>query len=295
MRWGTVALVLLPAIVGCYPEFGFAPRDADPPTDDTAVVDAIANDASNDAIFPVDDTAASTDSASPDTFVPPTDMGVDTTPPPSGCAGLSGWTFCRDFDSATTPGSGWVDTYIVGGGSLTFDTTYFRSATKSLRSSLPASSGVESAGNAHTTLTASSESRQVALDFWVRFSVVPSGDGPMFAKIARASSSRGVTLYVGRNSIAVDASGPTSTTNYPLPRSLSTNTWYHVRLETLLSTTSGSFKLFVDDMTTAAVQKSGIPTAGGTGVDIKINAGFYNAGTVSAMNAWFDDVAVYWL
>lgn len=291
MRRGMAALWLLPTIVGCYPEFGFVAEDAGAtPVADTSVDDALPSD----AIFPTDDTAVATDTAKPDTYVPPADTGTDA-PKPSGCAGLSGWTFCRDFDSATTPGSGWVDTYLVGGGSLTLDSMYYRSASRSLRSSLPATTSAESAANAHTTLTAPSESTQVALDFWVRFSAIPSGDGPMFAKIARASSSRGITLYVGRNSIAVDASGPTSTTNYPLPRALSTNTWYHVRIETLLSPTNGSFKLFVDDMTSPAVQKSAIPTASGTGVDIKINAGFYNAGTVSAMNAWFDDVAVYWL
>jgi hypothetical protein len=67
-----------------------------------------------------------------------------------------------------------------------------------------------------------------------------------------------------------------------------------VRLETLLTTTStGWFKLYVGDMTTQAVQKSGIETAGGTGNDVKINAGYYNNGTVSSMDSWFDDVAVY--
>jgi len=297
LRW--LGLAMLPTIVGCYPEFSFATTDA-AAADDTAIVvsDTAREDVATDAIFPGEDTgtvatdsamidSAMIDSAKPDTFVLPVDTG-----PPVGCGGSTA-IFCRDFEGVTGAASGWDDSYLLGGGAVNLDSTHVRSPTKAMYTFLPTSTG-EVAANVHKLFTASSASRPMALDFWVYFDVIPTGSGPLFAKISRAS--RGVTLYVGASTLNVDAMGPT-TTNYKLTtRTISAGTWYHLRIEAVLSpVNTGWFKLYVDNMTTPALEKSAIATTSSTGTDVKVNLGLYNNEAGNAIKTWYDDVAFSFL
>jgi hypothetical protein len=288
-----VGLALVSAILGCYPEFSFVADDAGTSPIDTSVVDV-----ANDAIFPADDTTspmvdtAVVDTAKADTFVPP----MDTAPPPDGCAALSGWAFCRDFDDASSVGAGWVGTYTTGTSAVFLDSYRSRSPTVSMKSSVGPSTG-ESAGNVHTKFTASTALRPMAIDLWAWFDKVPTGDGPLFVKLTRESANRGISIYLGLNGLAVDVNEPGGTQNYPMPGTLSASRWYHIRLETVLtaSTTSGWFKLYVDDMATPKLTKTGIGTTTVDGTDVKLNVGYYIATAPVGYNAWIDDVAFYWL
>src|SRR5205085_7583876 len=115
------------------------------------------------------------------------------------------------------------------------------------------------------------------------------------AKLSRGAGGRGLALYMGKSHLAVDAMGPSSTTNHEMVGALPINTWVHIRLEAVLSSTSGSFKLFIDDMTTPNVSKSGIPTTNSGGTDVKVNLGLYNSDPDPARKAWFDDVQFDWM
>jgi hypothetical protein len=70
----------------------------------------------------------------------------------------------------------------------------------------------------------------------------------------------------------------------------------HVRFETMLSeTTTGWFKLYVDDLSAPKLERAGIATTTVTATDTKINVGLYDGSNVTAVKAWFDDVAFFWL
>lgn len=289
---------------GCaFPDYTFATRtdSATVAPEDTSAIDSSIADTESDSIFPTDDTAPG-DSTVKDTTVvdttPPKDtMVVDTGPPKTGCAVLSSM-FCRDWDSSgATAFTGWMGNYIRGGGGLTVDTVIFRSGPRSLQALLPANDGsFEASANLDHTFTATSESKGMYLDFWARFDGIPGVSGPLVAKLSRGAGGRGLALYLGKGHFAVDAMGPAGTTNYEMTGVLPSNTWIHVRLEAVLSmTTSGSFKLFIDDMTTPNVSKSGIATTNSGGTDVKLNLGFYNSDPDSGRKAWFDDVQFDWM
>lgn len=291
-----VALTLLPALVGCaYPEFAFGTDGAaaaDSFAGDSAPADSFVDDSANDgaspdAIFPVDDTSTG-EVAPPDTATP-----VDTGPK-LGCAAPAAM-FCRDFDSSATPTAGWADSYVRGGGALTLDGTLFRSPSRSLLSSLPVSaSTAEVAANVHASFVAPTESRAMFLSFWLRFDVVPAAaSGPMVVKLSRGGMGRGLAIYAGAGTLGVDAMGPTTTTNHRMTRAIAANTWMHIRLEGVLSPTTGSFKLFVDDK--LEIMRTGLPTTSATGTDVKLNIGLYNNEAAPALRAYYDDVQFDWL
>lgn len=294
-----VALTLLSAIAGCaYPEFAFGTDGAaDSRADDSAPADSFVDDsfvddsaldgASPDAIFPTDDAAAG-EVALPDTSAP-VDSG-----PKLGCAALASM-FCRDFDSAATPTTGWVDSYVRGGGALTLDGMVFRSPSRSLLSALPVSaSSAEVAANVHASFTADAESRAMFLSFWLRFDVVPTAaSGPMVVKLSRGGMGRGLAIYAGAGTLGVDAMGPTTTTNHRMTRAIAANTWMHIRLEGVLSPTTGSFKLYLDDK--LEVSKTGLPTTSAAGNDVKVNVGLYHNEASPALRAYYDDVQFDWM
>lgn len=299
-RW--LGLALLSMISGCYPEFGFVASDAAPSdtasVSDTSLPDTFVADTSADSIFPGEETAPDTaiadseiaDTAKADTFVPPADTG-----PLIGCASSTA-AFCRDFESVSSVSSGWDGSYLRGGGVLNLDTTRSRSASHSMYSFLPVVS-TEASANVHKAFIASSATRPMALEFWVYFDVIPTGTGPLVTKITRDMANRGVAIYVGYNTFAVDVNSPTGTVNFRMPAgAVSAGRWMHVRFETMLSaTTTGWFKLYVDNMTTPALERSSIATTTVTATDTKINVGLYDGSNALAIKAWYDDVAFYWL
>lgn len=290
-------LATLSALLGCtYPEFGFA-GDAvvadvgveDSTIDTGAPLDtSVVDEVSSDSIFPTDDVA---DTTSTDTFKPDTAMPPDTSDK-VGCMGSTS-VFCVDFDgSGATPLTGWDDSYLRGSGALTLDTTLFRSPTRSLLTTMPIGTGEVSA-NVHKVFVASAETRPMALEFSVRFDKVPTIAGPLVAKLGRGSGGRGVALYLGVNTFGIDAMGPTGTTNYRMPGTVPANTWIRVRIEAMLSPTSGWLKLVVNGKT--ETYQSGIPTAGAAGTDVKVNLGLYESDPPTAIKAYFDDVTFDWL
>jgi hypothetical protein len=296
----SLGLALLSMISGCYPEFGFAPSDAEP-ADTHSISDTTVVDTAIDGIFPSEDVADSAafdswmpdtllpDTFTPDTFMPPVDTG-----PPVGCTS-SAAAFCRDYEGVSSVISGWDDSYLRGGGVLNLDSTRSKSPTHSMYSFLPVVS-TEASANVHKAFLASSATRPMALDFWVYFDVIPTGTGPLVTKITRDAANRGVSIYVGYGTFAVDVNSPTGTVNIRMPGTVSAGRWMHVRFETMLSaTTTGWFKLYVDNMMTPALERSSIATTTVTATDTKINVGLYDGSNALAIKAWYDDVAFFWL
>lgn len=302
MGFRCALLVVIAA--GCaFPDYAFAPetpRETAIEEADSAPDGSIA-DTATDGIFPLDDTTTETsaDTAVVDTAKPDTkpDTMMSDTGSKTGCAASTAM-FCRDWDaSGGTPTTGWEDSYLTGGGGLFLDGAFTVSSPKSLLSALPSSAGgADLSASLQASFTAPTPTTPMVLDFWGRFDGIPSGSGPLIAKLSRGPGGRGLALYAGDGHLAIDAMGPASTQNYPMTRAMPINVWSHIRLEaTLSATASGAFKLFVDDMITPAVAKSGIPTTSGIGVDVKLNVGLYADQADSARKAWFDDVTFGWM
>jgi hypothetical protein len=307
--WGGFAAVPLIAAGCAFPDYAFEARNDVGVTVDSATSPGdtnVVSDSSSDVIFPTDDTSmppgdstvTMMDTTVVDTGTPPdTTPVMDTAPPKMGCAALSSM-FCRDWDSSgATAFTGWMGNYIRGGGSITVDTSVFRSGPRAMMSTIPASDGVtEVSANVDQQFTAPSATKGWYYDFWARFETIPSISGPLVAKVSRYSSGRGLALYLGKDHLGVDAMGPSGTTGYQMVGTLTPGAWVHIRLEGVLSTTSGSFKLFVNDMVTPNISKSGIPTTSADGTDVKINLGFYNSEPdPSTRKAYFDDVQFDWM
>ena len=49
-------------------------------------------------------------------------------------------------------------------------------------------------------------------------------------------------------------------TSAPLPHAVPVGKWFHVRMDVKLHTTMGSFAIYIDDMTTAALKKENVST-----------------------------------
>ncbi|GAC1378154.1 MAG: hypothetical protein NVSMB47_22650 [Polyangiales bacterium] len=114
-------------------------------------------------------------------------------------------------------------------------------------------------------------------------------------KLQRPGRGRGVLLGLGPAGLAVQVLGATSTTNLdagPAP----VGRWFHVRLDTQLMVAGATVRLWIDDMTTPVVDRSGLSSADTDGTSQQLSVGLYtNSTPISAVRARFDDAELDYL
>lgn len=297
-------------LAGCsYPQYDFVPTepgvDTGEPEDTSVVVvedtSIDATDAKPDAKLDASETAV--DSSVTDTSVVvdsgPKDTGVvDTGPkdtgPTVGCASITA-TFCADFDSVSSVSSTWSGADTVASGTVAFDTTA-RSSPKSFLATVPASSFASAF--LWKDFVAATTTTAMRADAWIMLdsATAPSTTGSHFLlKLERTSGSTGdgVTVSIDNAGLYADRIG-TSYEAFRLSYTVKPGTWMHVRMDAVIHTTSGALTVWIDDMTTPLLVKTGISTAQSDTTGRTLVAGLLAQNTNAAFRARFDDVSFSW-
>jgi hypothetical protein len=276
-----------------YPEFGFATDAADSADVVEEGVDSALDSAPIDSfVAEVEPETSTMDSATADSA---TDTGTakdtavadtsDATSDP--CAGHL---FCQRFDTASAPSDGWTGNYTTGGGVTVLDSTTSRSAPKSLRSSIPAGT-VTAAATVSQTFTSPALTTKFRVECDVQleaFTYPVASTGVVLLKVQHSSMGDGISLDVSDTGLYVEANGATYS-GYTVTKTLTAKTWFHVKLEGSLHTTSGSLTLWIDDMTTPLVSKTGISTAQMDGNERQAVLGLFSYLKSAAFEAHFDN------
>lgn len=300
--WMRALVILSLALAGCtYPEFEFDPLDAN--ADDTSPVADVAADSvadvAEDASFDTGSLDATLDT-SPDTAIAP-EVGADTkvvdvgkdTAPLSGCAAITA-DFCADFDSVVTPAAGWTNTEITAGGSLAIDASG-RSLPNSLLAVAP-TSGTSTLVTAylHKQLTSPAPTTPMRLEAWIKLdasSLVTTTGSAFLLKIERTGSAGdGVTLSIDNTGLFAERIG-TTYERYPISFLATPGAWMRVRLDATLHTTNGALTIWINDMTTPVVNKTGITTAQGDVTARSVLVGLFVQRATGAFRARYDDVS----
>ncbi|GAC1524190.1 MAG: hypothetical protein NVS3B10_23690 [Polyangiales bacterium] len=302
---------------GCgYPSFGFSPADSgtDEVTSDasdggadavrdTAVVDgadaadtfgpvdtALGGDSTSDV--PADVPADTVDSAAPPDTADAADSADAAAPLAGGCTGVHA--FCQDFDGAGLGSPYGFDS--VGGipGNCALDGTRTATAPRSMLCSVPTSTLNPNNGFAIRRLTGPSSTAltRIDADLFLEVDKYPASNATLF-KVQRWSDGHGVGLSLRSTGAAIEARGATTTTWSPLPVALPTGRWFHFRLEARLQIAGGSFAVFVDDMTTPVLSRTGVSTIDVEGPQRELFNGLWvDDVTATDLRVGYDDVSV---
>jgi hypothetical protein len=299
---GLLASLVLSA--GCnYPDFAFVAGDAAEAAD--AATDSSVDSAELDSA-PLEETGedSTIDSAADsrgDTAIDSTKPDVATdAPPPVGCVGAH--VFCDDFDTSSKPESDWLPLYSAGGGTMVFDGSgVCRSCPHSPISTVPSSASADAAPELAAqlvkTFDATTSSKPMRLDFWVRLDAAFTGSTMMLAKLQRGTSGRGVEVDLAPDGIYLGVLGSGSSKYLSTKKLPALGKFVHVRLEATLAVgTEGSGRVFVDDMTAPAAELVGLSTTDTTSVTTKVIVGLYtNETNPTSYRAYYDDVSFDWL
>jgi len=294
MRW--LAAIVPLAFAACsYPEFAFTPSDtgaaiADsgvdtftpidsfvpPDTDieDSTVADAI--DAADTAdTRDAADTADTRDSA--DTYVP---RGCD-----------APHDFCANFDTVTSPTTGWSSSFGTGG-AFTLDPSTSVSSPNSLRADIPISSATTSTMLVKTiTILSSTTVIRADADVMLPAITYANPNAAIFFKVQRSSSGDGVGVMVTSSGVEVAAQTDASWRAFVVP-GITAGKWFHLRMDVVIHPTAGSIKLWVDDMVTPKVNQTGLPTANVEDLPRQLLVGLFSyMGAATTFRAHFDDVS----
>jgi hypothetical protein len=109
-------------------------------------------------------------------------------------------------------------------------------------------------------------------------------------KVQRSSLGDGESIVAGAGTLYVEAQGP-STVRFPLS-GITAGKWFRVRLDAVVHTTAGSAKVYVDDMTTPQLVRTGLSTAMADDLTRQLIVGSFAFMGSSAFTARFDDVSV---
>jgi hypothetical protein len=292
---------------GCsYPEFAFqasgdASEDtaidsttADVSIEDSAIEDSAVEDtsfadtATEDTTFDVVDAKDSAVDAK-DSAIDAKDSAIADTAD-SKVDPCSGHTFCSTFDGTTVTGDGWTGNYVTGGGLTTLDTSTSVTAPKCLHASIPTGT-VTAAANLSLLLTSPTTTTKFRVESHVRLETLTypaAGTSAILLKVQRDSTGDGVSLVVQSTGLFVEANG-VSYNAFPVMKTITPKTWFHVRLEGTLQKVGGSVALYIDDMTTPVVNVTGISTAVADDTNRQPLIGIFSYMTSSVFEARFDD------
>lgn len=300
-RWLLGLSLALPAC--SYPEFAFTPGDTrdsevvvETSGEDTIVApqDSDAIDSASDATInaTIDATTdgsidSKLDSAAPDTAV------ADTKPDaPADTAGPRGCDlphdFCADFDTVMMPDDDWTSSFSASTGALMLDGTNFRSPTRSLVATVGPSSTTASAMLVKSfTVAASTTAITAEGDLFLDSLTYAHANEIILFKVQRSTAGDGVFLTVGASGVSLFAQG-TTTNRWPVTGVVA-GKWFHVKMEAVLHTTSGSAKLWIDG---ALVQnRTGVTTAEINDTTRQLLVGVFAYLGAVPFKARFDDVS----
>lgn len=294
MRWFAVTVLA----TGCsYPEYAFAPRDA---AVDSVVIDSVTQDSLLvDSSVPPETTAgtamldtrpdATTDSGTkPDTTADTAKDAPADTPMLRECDLKH--TYCNDFDISTSPATGWDGNFTSAGATTVLDTTTYTSASTSLLASV-GTSATTAAGMVSKNLTVATSSSSIRVEVDIKLDSLSYG-GPgnvIILKLQRSDKGDGVSLTVGTSGLTLEAQG-SGTVKWPVT-GVTAGKWFHVRLDAVLHTTAGSAKVWIDDMTTPKVDKSGLSSAEVDDTSRQVLFGLFAYLGSSPFKAHYDDAS----
>lgn len=295
--WPPLALAYALALAGCgYPEFRFDSEleggVSDGTLDDASVdtgplpFDSMVPDASDAKTDATDATDAKTDATDA------TDAKADATAS-AGCAAISA-DFCADFDGVTAVGAGFTNADVQGPGSLFLDPSG-----RSLPNAFLATAGVPATGTLCTAFlyknfTAPAAKTPMRAEAWIKLdaATLPTSDGAAFLlKIERTGTTGdGVTVSIDKAGLFAERIGQTYA-RYPIAAKVKPGAWMRVRIDAVLHTTEGSLKVFVDDLTAAAVDVTGVSTVKADDDRRTLDVGLFVERASGAFAARFDDVS----
>lgn len=310
MRLAARSLLLATLCACSYPDYAFDDGDASSPIDSTLqetdatgdVTDAahdVLGDSSDGPLQDVPDALTDTKTP-PDTTPPPDTTVVDTAPEVvvdthvSGCGDYPTAIFCDDWDTspAGVPEKHWTGTYAVNGGLLLMDAGD-SSPNSFLSRIVDQTTGAEESATLYQTFDVPTLTTTVQLDvdMMLNHSAYAAGDGIILAKVGK-SGGRGFDLGLGPGGFYVETLGVTSggsnlSTPVPVGR------WFHVRLKGTLMTSGATVQIWVDDLTSAAYDVTGVSTATVDDLHEQLTIGVYgNAAPFTAFDAHFDTAAI---
>ncbi|MGZ5967184.1 MAG: hypothetical protein ACXWP4_05920 [Polyangiales bacterium] len=287
------------ALVGCsYPDFGFtvdAGETADTAIDSAVALDSDLEDSLLDGSDDTDDTTTvdSADSAIDSVSETAVDGPTDT-PAPVGCAG-SAALFCVDWDSVTTPDAPFDNKDLVTPGAIALEKTGAHSSPNLFLSSTGPSTATDTVtADVFKAFTAPASSTPMRVEAWIKLesATFPTTTGSAFLlKVERpGGTGDGVTLSIDETGLFVDRIA-VDYDRFPISVKAKPGVWMHVRMDVVLQVAGGSVKLWIDDMTTPVVDKTGISTAVNDSVNRLLSVGLYSQRATGTFKARYDDVS----
>lgn len=302
MRWVLLAI----AVSGCsFPDYTFA-RDSDVIVDDTASDTSLEDTTPPEDTTPVEMDTGVMDSSLPDTVKPDTAPPPDTAKPDlgpevplsTGCTGVTA-TFCSDWDKVTSPASDFTFSGVGPTGSISLDVGGGRSSPNAMLSvTSPSSSDDVVVANVTKTFVAPTPGASARVDVWLKVesATYPSttGGGAFLFKFqTNAGGGDGITFSMDDSGYYVDRIA-TTYEYYPIATKPKPGVWTHVRMDGRLHTTAGSFTLWIDDMTTPVLTKTGISTLKIDTTMQELIVGLYSQRSSGTFRCRYDDVTFSW-
>lgn len=304
---------------GCgYPAFGFSTADSgtDALASDVTEVTEVGVDTAHDAAVvdgaDTSDTSGKVDTAVPrdsaaevlvdapaDTVdssaIPDTSDAADSADAPSPLAGscMGAHAFCQDFDLPSIGSPYGFDG--VGGtpGNCVLDGTRAATTPHSMLCSVPTSTLNPNNGFAVRKLDgpASTALTRIDADVFLEVDAYPASNVTLF-KVQRWGDGHGVGLALASTGPAIEVRGA-APVMIPLPIRLPVGRWFHFRLEARLQIAGGSFAVFIDDMSTPVLSRTGISTVDVEGPQRELFAGLWvDDVTGTELRVGYDDVSV---
>lgn len=297
-RFARALFACLPLLVSCtYPEFQFR-GDASADTffeGDTSVDDAV-DDVRDDAL--VDTEQSATDAVADVTTDAKTDAAKDTgvdapDAAPTGCAAITA-DFCDDWNSVSSPSSKWTYQNVASTGAIALESGGV-SPPKAFSTSVSMGATTSDVITAMVLkeLTAPAPDTKLRADVWIKLdSATFPGGSDFLLKVQRTGD--GVTFSIDSGGFFVDAISM-GYARWPVPKAVPVGKWFHVRLEARLKTVGGELAVFIDDMTTPLVSKTGISTASVDDTSRTFIVGQYAQGLTGSFKAHYDDASLVFL
>jgi len=293
-----LVLFAIAVCVGCaYPEFTFA-------RDSGKLADTLEDVVAPDTALP--DTPIDTFAPPPDTATPPDTTVADTRPETlpdvapevpisTGCIGSTA-RYCFDWDKSTTPSSGWTFDGVSPTGSLSLDVSGGRSSPNALLATASPGSVNVVVANMSKVFTAPTADTLLKVDGWIKletdkFPTTGGGAAFLFKLQRNAGDGDGVTFGLDGAGFYADRIGVTYDW-WAIPTKPKIGVWMHVRIHARLLSTGGNLTIWIDDMATAALSKSGISTARMDDSAKQVIVGLYADRSSSTFRVRYDDVEI---
>jgi hypothetical protein len=302
--------VCLLGVAGCgFPEFAVTPGDGG-----TVDGEILVNDGT-DSAGGVDDTAldgtpvradtadtavadragdtsiTKTDSAPIDTAVVDSAREAEAATP-VGCADRTEL-FCVDWDTTASPEAPFDNNkQIVTPGEIGLETTNPISPPNRFYASVGPGAASIIEARVFKAFTSPATGTEMRADLWLQVDSAsfPTINGEVvLVKLEPSGVGDGVTLSMDNGGFFVNRIG-IDYQRYFVAYRITPNRWIHVRMDVVLKTTGGLFRLWMDDMTKPLVDKVGISTATSDTNARMFNVGLFAQNPTGVFKARFDDV-----